>query len=491
MILRAFVHSKAGFWVPAMAFLLTLAALSLLPGRPALIYVNETGDSRHDLALKQSLLLATRKSGAEFALVRKKELPEGEEIKAYATRLFQELRVGERHQGRGVLLLFSEKERLVKIEVSYPLEAVLTDLACRGLERAAASYYLTEVPQDTYSELLITLSNAVRDGKSPADDLSPARPAGYLSGGAGVLGKLASRGPADILAEVRQLPAEERRAYAPSDEPRETLRRYLESLRNGLGDPGLPLLTPGSQLFRLVVPRSLGQVLRISRDYARAGIRDVIQRGSLVLVTFAPESSTLPIVLSRDPEGFWHVDEPKSWIYFHRFENSTDFFLLTDDNPFRERLLELKWPNARCTIFKKRFSLPEANSSAVPSAPTGDWYLFEAGWLSRARDAYQSEKSIESRWKLFHVLMNLSEAEGALQLLSELNEAAYASGEPLDKEIHEWAFHYRLSYLEAEQQFAARPIHSAWLAARRALLAMRKEWRDLRYFRKIKDPCLG
>lgn len=468
-----------------------LLALSLIPRRAPLIYVNETGDSRHDLALKQSIVLATDKAGAEFALVRKKELPAGEEIKDYANRLFQELKVGARHRGRGVLLLFSEKEKLVKIEVSYELEAVLTDLACRGLERAAASYFLTEVPQDTFSELLITLSNAVHEGKTPGEELFANTPAKHLSGGGGVVGKLAGRSPAELMKEVRLLPAEESRAYGPAEEPRETLRRYQESLRRGLGDPGLPLLTPGSRIFRLVVPRSVGQLARISRDSARAGIRDVFQHDELALVTFAPGSSTLPIVLRRDAEGRWLVDETKSWVYFHRFENSTEFFLLTDDNPFREELLARRYPTARCTIFKARFKLPKMEQGPVPAVASGDWYLFEAGWLTRARDSYRAEGTTEARWKLFHVLMNLSEAEEALALLKMLNDESYDSGVPVDRELHEWSFQYRMAYLEAERKFAPTALHSAWLKARWTLLAGQKKWRDFRYFQQIKDPCLG
>jgi len=67
------------------------------------------------------------KTTAQVAVVTLKSL-EGAPIENYAVRLFEKLGVGQREKDNGVLFLVSVQDRLLRIEVGYGLEEVITDI---------------------------------------------------------------------------------------------------------------------------------------------------------------------------------------------------------------------------------------------------------------------------------------------------------------------------------------------------------------------------
>src|SRR3984893_8701630 len=124
--------------------------------RPRYVLVNETGRHDFDLAFRMSLQLAEHRSGMENVLVLLPHLPPARTIEETAAEQFSRFRIGQRRNGRGILYLYSARENLMKIEVSYELEGDIPDIVCRRLEEAAKTYMLSEVPQDFISELIIT-----------------------------------------------------------------------------------------------------------------------------------------------------------------------------------------------------------------------------------------------------------------------------------------------------------------------------------------------
>src|SRR5258708_32112588 len=151
--------------------------------------INDTGQHDFDLAFRMSLKLAEGKSGIENALVLMKALPPSKRIEAAAADTCQGMHIGARRNGRGILYLYSGKENLLKIEVSYALEGDIPDAYCRRLEEAAKTYMLSEIPQDFISELIITTNLR---GVGSEDHAGPmTRPnsldSQFLSGGAGAL----------------------------------------------------------------------------------------------------------------------------------------------------------------------------------------------------------------------------------------------------------------------------------------------------------------
>ncbi len=323
------------------------------PQRSMYLLINDTGRHDFDLAFRMSLKLAEKKSGIENALVLLAALPPGQSIEKTAAELFSKLQIGARRNGRGILYLFSAKENLLKLEVSYALEADIPDIFCRQLEEAARTYMLSEVPQDFISELIITTNLRDLGSKDQAGPMT--RPkwlnAEFLSGGAGALVHGYTRTLEEYERAIRHLPGAQLNEFVASKDAGTTVQRYLLSLAQGIGDPGLPLLTEGSRVFRAVVPRDEAQQRRIFECLEGATPHRVLYANGLALVVPQPGNSNLPVVLRRGTDDLWYVDEPKAWTYFHRFEDDVNFYVKYADNPFLPELRALRIPNMERAIY--------------------------------------------------------------------------------------------------------------------------------------------
>lgn len=446
--------------------------------RPRYVFVNETDEHVHDLAFKMSLKLAEKRSGIENALVFLKRLPPGRTIEQVAVDLFGRWQIGRDRGGRGILYLYSEQENLFKIEISYGLEALFPDAFCRQMEEAAKTYMLSEIPQDFVSELLITMNLRATEGPAAAD--GSWRPPAWLetarfSGGGGAKAAGYHRRLEDYQAAVRLLPRSDLAEFEPATDPEDTMRRYLRSLERGLGEPQLPLLTEGSQVFRVIVPRSEAQQLRVFRFYARAMPYQLLRLDAWGLAVFRPGTPNLPVVLRRAAGGRWLVDEPKAWTYFHRYEDGVDFFPKYGDLPFLPALRRIGQPNAQNPIYQNRvrtavprpypFSLAGAVAEQErasrerpgddrPYAAAGELYLFEVNWISRSLEMFERAAAIapdrlDYQWRLYDLYLNNSQADRALATLKSLAERL-----PNDRQVQDWYRFYRRLYDFKPGEFA-------------------------------------
>ncbi len=438
--------------------------------RPRYIFINQTDRHEHDLALKMSLKLAEQRSGIENSLVLLKTLPGKASIEETAESIFQRWKIGQDRGGKGILYLYSEDENLFKIEVSYALEGIFPDALCRRLEEAAKTYMLSDIPQDFLSELLITMNIHGQDNKAELESFSNA-PAwlksGYMSGGAGAGAKGYRRSLKEYAEAVHRLPAEKLEDFEPSRDPHEVIDRYFKSLELGLGDPQLPFLTQGGQIFRMVVPRNKTQQQRVLNYYRKAMPFQLYTYENLGLAVFRPGVANLPIVLRHSNDGLWYIDEPKSWTYFHRFENGNDFYPKYDDLPFLQDLVSAQQPNAHQPIYRARVPTPPVISypfslvervedldRKIKSDPyndrayaeLGEVYLFEIGWVKKALEIFEkaanlNPQQIEYRWRLYDLYVNDSQMEKALDELKFLAKAL-----PDDEEVKRWYFFYSKAY---------------------------------------------
>jgi hypothetical protein len=443
------------------------------PYRPRYVLINETGRHDYDRAFTMSLKLAEKKSGIENALVLLASLPPSKNIEQTAADLFSQLRIGARRNGRGILYLYSAKENLLKIEVSYALEGDIPDIYCRRLEDAAKTYMLSEVPQDFISELIITtnLRATGATGVTGAEGATPSRPqwlnSDFLSGGGGALVHGLSKTVADYEGAIRRLPDAALKDYLPSADANVSVERYLTSLAAGIGDPRLPLVTEGSRLFRAIVPRDEAQQQRIAEFFRAAGPYRLILTGNLALAVPPPDHSNLPIVLRRGTDDLWYVDEAKSWTYFHRFEDNVNFFVKYSDNPFYGALRALHVPNAQYAIYGTHAGTPpmpaypyslaaaieaqekkirEIPRDAANHAALGDLYLFESNWLSKAIESYEQASALapdelEYRWRLMDLYLNASQVDKMLAELKYLAEHL-----PADRQTQQWYRDYTKQY---------------------------------------------
>jgi hypothetical protein len=438
------------------------------PNRPHYLMINETGQHDFDLAFRMSLKLAEAKSGIENALVLMESLPPSKSIEAEAADIFQRMRVGGRRNGRGILYLYSARENLLKIEVSYALEGEIPDAYCRRMEEAAKTYMLSEVPQDFISELIITTNLRGMGSKDVGSEAAPRwLSSAFLSGGAGALVPGYRRTLADYQGAIHRMPEADLGAYAPAPDAAETLRRYLASVAAGIGDPRVPLLTEGSRIFRIIVPRNEEQQLRISEYLRTAGIRRLLFAGHLALALPGPDRSNLPVVLRRGSDDLWYVDEAKAWTYFHRFEDNVNFFVKYADNPFLADLQSQHLPNMQSAIYGTHVHTPpladypsslsdavrsgEQKILAAPSvaanyADLADLYLFEMNWQTRALDLYErasvlAPAEMAYHWRLIDLYLNTSRADKMLAQLKFL-----ASRLPADRQTQDWYREYQKIY---------------------------------------------
>jgi hypothetical protein len=439
------------------------------PQRAEYVLINETGQHDFDLAFKMSLKLAEKKSGIENALVLLASLPPSKTIEQTAAELFTRLQIGARRHGRGILYVYSIKENQLKIEVSYALEGEIPDIYCRRLEEAAKTYMLSEVPQDFISELIITTN--LRGAATMIAARQPSRPkwisGEYLSGGGGALVRGYGKTLSDYAGAIRRLPQAELTQFQPAADAGVSVERYLASLAAGIGDPRIPLLTEGSQLFRAIVPRDEAQQQRIAEFFQSAQPYRLIFAGDLALAVPGPDHSNLPLVLRRGSDNLWYVDEAKSWTYFHRFEDNVNFFVKYFDNPFFGALRELNVPNMDHAIYGEHVGTPavpaypyslaatikiqedkirDAPRDAANHAALGDLYLFESNWLSKAIASYEKASALNPenlayRWRLMDLYLNSSQVEKMLAELKYLSE--HLRG---DQQAQEWYRYYKKEY---------------------------------------------
>jgi len=459
--------------------ILTCIALALVAGggwyylgkphRPEFVLINETGQHDYDLAFKMSLKLAEKKSGIENGLVLLASLPPSKTIEQTAAELFTQLKIGARRNGRGILYVYSAKENLLKIEVSYALEGDIPDIYCHRLEEAARTYMLSEVPQDFISELIITTNLRGAGSRSAASQ--PSRPkwlsSDFLSGGGGALVHGYGKTLSDYEAAIRRLPESELMEFLPASDANVSMERYLTSLAAGIGDPRLPLLTEGSRLFRAIVPRDEAQQERIGEFFRNAAPYRLIFAGDLAIAVPQPNHSNLPLVLRRGTDTLWYVDEPKAWTYFHRYEDNPNFFVKYGDNPFLGALRALKAPNTDYAIYGGHVGTPalhaypysiaeairieegkirEAPRDAANYGKLGDLYLFEANWLSKAIASYENASALDPdnlayRWRLMDLYLNASQVDKMLAELKYLSERL-----PADQHVQAWYHDYKKAY---------------------------------------------
>jgi tetratricopeptide (TPR) repeat protein len=435
--------------------------------RSQILFENETNDHRFDLAYRMSLRTAETRAESEMGLILLERLPRGKSIEETATKLVAGYRFGSRTLDRGILIVYSEAENHLKIAVTPGLERALPPDIRERYEDAARTYMLSDLPQEFLTKLITDLSAIAHEGRLFPHQ--PPQPPDWYSDNILTVGASAKARQSlelkDLIQSVKQLPASEFVTYAPLKSVRATINRYLFSLANGIGDPQLPLLTEGSKLLRALVPRTGEQQKRTEKSYRRAGSRQFEIEGDFGLVVFKPGLPNAPIVLRRQPNGTWLVDEVRAQAYFYRFDDSPDFYPKYDDLPVRNALLRTNHPNAQKPVYRNRVRTPSPNladlgtevvrlenaaaqspRSALAQARLGEFYLFELYWLTRAKKHFDRAARLEPsnpdyHWRLYDLALNLQMVEEALLHLETLRRLL-----PEDREVQSWLQYYKAQY---------------------------------------------
>ena len=396
--------------------------------------MNSTTDHKHDRAVKATAYFFQRSTGVNLGIVVLDKLPKDETIEREADRYFHKLKLGQKSEGKALLYLWSENEKLFKIEVSYDLEDVFPDAFCKRMEEGARTFMLSTSPyarRDFLTELAVTMklryleyakSGTVPPAETP--DAGHRYVGSYLAGGAGVVGRGYAATVEQVNLELKPLPPPVEREMQPGRTPEETLVRYLRLLELGIGVPNVPLLTEASRYFRMDKPHTPGYLQRIRAYIAKAGPPKIVERGDLAVVSYRSGAPVLPIFLRRDTEGRWLVDEPKAWASLHLFQDGSHrlkykgspYAFGIDPAP-NERLWAIFDDRAvppplgpMPTSLRQRLADAEARVRERPSdvaawVALADLLHFEIFWIQAAEAVYErivrlDPSRLDIRWRL-------------------------------------------------------------------------------------------
>ena len=182
--------------------------------------------------------------GIEVVLVTLPSIGPDESLKEAASRLFTEWDIGRDYNGQGLLLILTEQDKEVRLEVGSALEHVFTDLFTGYIEdKQLKSYYLS-------NQLELGLIAVVEELEARAQLVSR-----DLADAATISGRdqkfLSAGGGADV--ELKEFKTESitrsDRTYPAGNSPEEAWQTLLESWRDKNRNPDIGVYTPITRLI--------------------------------------------------------------------------------------------------------------------------------------------------------------------------------------------------------------------------------------------------
>ncbi len=242
--------------------------------------------------------------GIEAIIVSLPSLGESHFIEELAVKILNTWKIGKACEGKGFLLLLTDKEKEVKMEVSYEIEDVFTDAFCGYVADLQLKPYFLE-GQVGIGLLAVMEEIEQRAQTKHQGDYNPADiaklDAELLSGGAGVW--------RDLSTLERETVEEAARKYPPGNTPEEAWQTLIESWRDKVRDPNKGVYTETTKLaYR--DHQNLPDA-RYEKDYHTYHGKpfQVIQDESYAVIFFGNKKGwdNSPFLFCKTPEG-WKFD---------------------------------------------------------------------------------------------------------------------------------------------------------------------------------------
>ncbi len=240
----------------------------------------------------------------EGIIVTLPSLGEAHTIEELAVDMLSNWKIGHDCGGRGLLLLLVDKEKEVKLEVSYELEDVFTDAFCGYVaDLQLKPYFLSSQPGTGLLAVMEEMEERARIkhqasyGTSDIEALDQE----LLSGGAGVRRDLSKA----QKEEVRNLGWQ----YPPGKTPSEAWQTLIRSWQDKVRDPKLGVYTEVGQLIRRDFQNLADSHYEKNyRTYHKKSF-EVIQNDRYAVIFFGKREGwdNAPFLFCRTPEG-WRFD---------------------------------------------------------------------------------------------------------------------------------------------------------------------------------------
>jgi tetratricopeptide (TPR) repeat protein len=194
-------------------------------------------------SINRHLQMIQEQYAIEIMLVSIPAIPQTHTIESLAAELFSGWEIGKSSGGRGLLLVLADNAKQIKIEVSYELEDVFTDIFCGYIEdKQLQAYFLSNQMNIGMVAVLEEIEHRAHLKRqadySPADIAQLDRE--LFSGGAGAKRQLAEYQPEHFVAVGDNYPA--------GSQPDQAWQTYIRSWENRVRDPNLGVYTEITRL---------------------------------------------------------------------------------------------------------------------------------------------------------------------------------------------------------------------------------------------------
>ena len=240
----------------------------------------------------------------EAVLVTVPALPSNHSIASLAAELFSNWEIGQTSGGRGILLLLADKEKLIKIEISYELEDVFTDIFCGYIEdKQLKAYFLSNqlnIGLVAVLEEIEQRAQIKQQGDYTVADIGRLD-RDLLSGGAGAKRNLSDFQPETVSAAGEDYPA--------GRTPDEAWQTLIRSWENKVRDPHLGVYTHITRLaYRDYQNLPDAHYEEEAQIYKNKSYK-VIQEGTYAVIFFGKNKgwSNAPFLFCRTESG-WQFD---------------------------------------------------------------------------------------------------------------------------------------------------------------------------------------
>jgi tetratricopeptide (TPR) repeat protein len=295
-------------------FLLTLISFLLVlwgcsdssrEGRPEDLVIDEVGIlGAVSESAERSLSHIRQDYGIEVVLAVVKSTGDRETLQEMAARLFTEWDVGRKYDGRGLLLLISDGEKEVRIEVGLALEGIFTDLFTGYIEdRQLKSYYLSgqlEIGLVAILEEIEARSNLMSLDEASVDRIN-ALDLAFLSSGGGA--------DVDLKDYGKERVANYGQNYPAGQTPHQAWQTLIQSWRDKNRNPDIGVYTP---VTRLIYRAFINQPdSRFEEDVGTWGKKsyEIIKNDKYAVVFFGTIKGwdNAPFLFCKTAEG-WQFD---------------------------------------------------------------------------------------------------------------------------------------------------------------------------------------